>query len=119
MGARTTTKSKPKDPGIQLDQVEYYFDAVDRDRLEAAGTSRKSGEVLALRERLLKLPDGQFEAAMKTVRALVEEAARNDGREGPEETGVRRRAARTLYDGVAASKGRGNAGSSTGKVSPA
>jgi hypothetical protein len=117
MAARNSIPSKSKSLGVPLDDLAYYFDAVDRDRLEASGTSRKAGEVLALRERLLKLPDGQFEAAIKTLHALVDGAGTRAGDEGADERTVRRNAARTLYSQVA-SKAQGGSGSSTGKVSP-
>lgn len=62
---------KPKKPGVRLEDLAFYFDSVERDRLDSAGTSRKSGEVLALREKLLRLPDQEFEATLKTVKGLL------------------------------------------------
>lgn len=62
------TKQTPK---IKIDDVIFYFDAVVRDQLDSAGYCRKSGEILALRSELLKLSDGEFSAAVKTVKQLV------------------------------------------------
>ena len=108
----------PKKPGVKLEYLCFYFDAVERDRLEAAGTARKSGEVLALRERLLKLPDPQFDAAIKTLRTFVDDAARgDDGEQGANGGKNRRSGARQLYD--QASRAASSSRASVGKVSPA
>jgi hypothetical protein len=107
--------STPKKPGIKVEDVCFYFDAVERDRQDAAGASRKTAEVLALRDRLVRLSDVQFDAAMKTLRSLVEEGQRAAS-DGPSRT----QGARQLYeDARLAGRAGGGGGGSTGKVSPA
>ena len=56
---------------IAIGDLFYYFDAKERDRLDAGGVGRKQSTYLAMREKLLKLPDAQFDAAMKAIDALV------------------------------------------------
>ena len=62
---------KTKKLGVKLEDLMFYFDGVERDRIDASGASRKSGEVLALRDRLLKMPDDEFDATIKTVKGLL------------------------------------------------
>ena len=106
---------KDKKPGIKLEDLCFYFDGVERDRLDAAGLSRKSGEVLALRERMLRLSDGAFDSAIKALKSLVDDAAHTD--DGAEAAPGKKRRAAELYD-TARKAGRGGTGQ-TGKVSPA
>ncbi len=55
----------------RFSELQYYFDAQQRDFLDRGAIGRKSGEFLALRDKLLALPDAEFEVAMKTLRNLV------------------------------------------------
>lgn len=81
--ASNTKKAVAKKPGVRLEDLMFYFDGVERDRLDASGTSRKTGEVLALRDRLLKMPEQQFEATIKTVKSmLIDEQEIEDQAEG-------------------------------------
>lgn len=61
---------KPKN--IDLDSLHYYFDSREKDSLDYGGRSRKSREVLALRDRLLSLPDSEFEMAIKTLQRMID-----------------------------------------------
>jgi len=92
--------SKDKDkkvakPGVKLDDLYFYFDAVDRDRIDGSGRDRRASELLALRERLLKMPEPAFEAAIKTIRSVVESPADADDAPG---SPSRRKQATTLYE---------------------
>lgn len=66
--------SQENDNSIDFEKIWFYFDAVARDRMDSTGLSRKTGEVLALRQKLLSLSESQFEAAMKTISKLVDDA---------------------------------------------
>lgn len=101
-----------KKTNVRFEDLCYYFDAVERDRLDTAGTSRKSSEILALRERLLKLPESEFDAAIKTVKTLVDETAHGD----EDDKGGRGQRARQLYDQTRPGS-RGGSGGKTSKVS--
>lgn len=56
---------------IKLGDLMFYFDSQERDRLDFGRLGRKSGQVLALREKLMKLPGEEFEATMKSIEAIV------------------------------------------------
>ena len=56
---------------IRIDDLYYYFDAKERDRLDAGGIGAKQTTYLAMREKLLRLPTPQFDAAMKAIESLV------------------------------------------------
>ena len=102
---RSNNKAK-----VKIEDVCFYFDGVERDRLDAAGMSRRSGEVLALRERLMKLPEAEFDAVIRTLRQLIEDKVDPNATkgQGPER-------ARLIYDAVRS----GSSGAATTKVSPA
>lgn len=102
-----------KKTSVRLEDVCFYFDSVERDRLDASGTSRKSGEVLALRERLLKLPDENFDAAIKTLKSLVDDATPSKDADSRATRGQR---GRQLYDQVR--PGTRASGGAPTKVSP-
>ncbi len=87
--------TKKSAPNISLEDVCFYFDGVERDRLDAAGTSRRSGEVLALRDSLMRLPEAEFEVVIRTLRRVVSDAGeeRSPNNESPSR-------AKTLYDAV-------------------
>jgi len=69
------TERRKSESAITVENLSFYFDAVQRDSLDLGRTSRKSGQVLALRQKLLALPDTEFEAAIKTIEKLVEGVA--------------------------------------------
>lgn len=60
-----------RDDDIDLDAIAFYFDAVAKDRYDQGVLSRRHGQVLALREKLLQLPEGQFDLAIKTIQKMV------------------------------------------------
>ena len=101
-----------KTKAIKLADVCFYFDAVERDSMDAFGQSRRSGELLALRERLLKLPEAEFDAAIKTLRGMVDDKKTAALTQDPE----RRRSVQTLYDEARPSRSGGSSPST--KVSP-
>lgn len=95
---------KAKKSGVRLEDLAFYFDGVERDRLDATGTSRKTGEVLALRDKLLKLPEEQFDAAIKTVKGLIAESSPKD--DATETRAKRRLEASQLYTESTSSSGK-------------
>jgi hypothetical protein len=60
-----------KEQSVHLDELSFYFDAVAKDRYDQGTLSRRNGQVLALRERLLSMPEYEFDAAMKTMEKIV------------------------------------------------
>lgn len=105
-------KPEKQDPGVRVEDLCHYFDGVERDRLDAQGHSRKSGELLLLRDRLLRLPDERFDAAMKAMKSLVDIGPEG----GDEEPSEKRGRALRLYEGARPARG---VSGLAGKVSPA
>ncbi len=88
-------KNKQKFP---IDDLYYYFDAVDRNRFDQGELTRKSAECLMLRERLMRLPKESFDQAMLSIHAIVDSlnASLKDAedKESPE---MKRKMAADLY----------------------
>ena len=70
---------------FDIDELRYYFDAEQRDSIDRGSISRKSGEVLALREKMVLLPDQKFDLAMKTIKKMVDESMPVEDSESKEE----------------------------------
>ena len=88
---------------IDLQDLRFYFDAQARDRMDVGALSRKSGQVLALRDRLIQLPDATFEATYQTLCKLVDTQqgqGQDDRRSQPTV-----QAAQNLYQSTAAGPG--------------
>ncbi len=60
-----------KQSTIDVNDLFYYFDAQEKNLLDYGRLGRKTGQVLALRSRLLSLPDGEFESAMGAIEKIV------------------------------------------------
>lgn len=107
-------KKSAKKSGVRLEDLMFYFDGVERDRIDAAGTSRKTGEVLALRDRLLRLPDDEFDATIKTVKGILVDSATVED-PGLKRDGQRAQARELFDQSKSASVGKAR----VGKVAPA
>ncbi|NRA64580.1 MAG: hypothetical protein HRU19_08865 [Pseudobacteriovorax sp.] len=68
---------------FQMSEILHYFDAQAKDCIDSNGSSSRNRAVLALRDRLLILPDIEFKVAMKTVNGLLDQNAKD---EEPKET---------------------------------
>jgi len=98
--AREERKLPPKETDkATLAELAYYFDAVERDRMDMGYLSRKNGHILALREKLLSLPLPEFDAAIKTIERLVMDVSKSDRKPGQDQ---KRREAIELFDKVSA-----------------
>lgn len=65
----------------------YYFDGERRDDLDRGGAARRTGQFLALRQKVLALPDEQFDLVIQTVQNMLKPAPQKSGetpREGLE-----------------------------------
>ncbi len=67
-------EAEKRDQNITVENLCFYFDAVQQDALDLGRTSLKSSKVLALRQKLLALPEPEFNAAIKTIEKLVDDA---------------------------------------------
>lgn len=106
------------DHGVPLAAIAYYFDAEERDRLDANGASRRAAELAILRERMLKLSDAAYELAMRTIRNVIDDADQDASKDAQAEAHAnKKRLGSELYE---RSTGRGAAGGGvTQKVSAA
>ena len=60
-----------KSAGISVDDLAFYFDAQERNRLDFGALGRRSGQVLVLRERLMQMHPEHFDDTMRSISALV------------------------------------------------
>jgi hypothetical protein len=81
---------------IDVSELQYYFDAVERDSLDRQSHSRRSSEVLAIRDKLLTLPDKDFEAAVQTIKNILTPTGPKTP--GAEENKVKKQQAADLYE---------------------
>ncbi len=91
---------KKKDEGVTLDELMFYFDAQAKDRYDQGVLGRRNGQVLALREKLLSLPEGEFDMAIKTIEKLVADAPQKSLTLENKQRAEQQRQARTLYEKV-------------------
>ena len=83
---------------INLVDLQFYFDSQSKDRLDISGPSRRSGEVIALRERLMGLPEHDFDAAIRTIHKLVEHSRPQTQQEKLADERAQREQARQLFE---------------------
>jgi hypothetical protein len=81
---------------VDVNELQYYFDAVERDSLDRQGHSRRSSEVLAIRDKLLTLPDKEFEAAVQTIKNILNPNGVKTS--GADENKVKKQQAADLYE---------------------
>lgn len=105
----------PKKHGISLEDVTFYLDAVERDRLDSTGAGGKAGEVLALRDKLLRLPDESFRSTVSSIRALIADLDESKGSRLGSGSNDARDSGRKLYEETRASRS-GGARGTLGKV---
>ena len=51
--------------------LQYYFEAQERDTLDLQGRSRRATAMLMIRDRLLSLPEKEFEIAFHSIIGLL------------------------------------------------
>ena len=67
---------------ISIDDVRYYFDAKEKDSLDVGPRVHRNREVLSIRDRLLALPDRDFEVTIKAFKKmLTDESKQVSGQE--------------------------------------
>ena len=57
---------------FDVNQLQYYFDSKVKDVKDSSGLCAKSRKVLALRDRLMTLPDSEFDIAIQTLNGLLD-----------------------------------------------
>ena len=56
---------------IDVDELALYFAGQERNRIDRGSSARRTARVLALRDRLLALPEKDFDATIKTLENLL------------------------------------------------
>ena len=57
---------------IKLEELFFYFDSQEKDWFDKGRLGRKNGQVLALRQKLLSMPDGDFDMAIGAIERIVD-----------------------------------------------
>lgn len=74
--------------------LQYYFESQQHDTHDLQGRSRRASEVLKVRDRLLSMPEKEFETAIHAIRAILDPKNQKDS----EDQRSKRRDAADLYD---------------------
>jgi len=90
--------SDKKNNGINIENLWFYFDSIERDCMDLGMLDRKSSQVLALKGKLMKLPQLEFDAAIKTIEKLVEDSTPSASKRDVES--AKKKASLALYDRV-------------------
>ena len=89
---------KKEEPAVKIADLCFYFDAMERDRMDQGQLGRKAAEILALRHKLLTLPPAQFDQVMSVITKLVEECYRAQDTQSAQDRAQAKRSARELYE---------------------
>ncbi|MCX6129599.1 MAG: hypothetical protein NTX25_11110 [Proteobacteria bacterium] len=88
--------SDPKQRAIDVSDLQYYFDAIERDSLDRMSHSRRSSQVLAIRDKLLTMPDSDFALALQTIKNILNPASPAPQKEDDQK--AKRKEAIELYE---------------------
>ena len=98
---------------INMSELQYYFDAKQKDSKDSSGVCTKSRKVLALRDRLLTLSDDEFDLSIQTVNGLLDNRSK-ESEDGSKKNKSEQHDAATLYENTKAVEAAAN----TGKIDP-
>lgn len=56
---------------IEVSDLQYYFDAQERDTLDKQGYSRRSSDMLTIRDRILALPERDYNGVVQTIKNIL------------------------------------------------
>ena len=71
MAKITAPDKRKKESSIKIADLFFYFDGQERNRIDQGRVGRKTGQVMALREKLLSLPEPEFDVAIRTIENIV------------------------------------------------
>lgn len=74
--------------------LQYYFEAKEQDTLDLQGRSRRSSELLKIRDRLLSMPEKEFDSAVHAIRTLLNPQTAPDNKDQK----TKKKDASELYD---------------------
>lgn len=78
---------------FDLGELYYYFHAREKDNIDQGSRSKKLGAILDLREKLMCLPDSEFQATMQTLQGMLSSKSDKDTKKESEN----KQDANTLY----------------------
>ena len=102
--------------GINLENLWFSFDSIERDCMDLGMIDQKSSRVQALKGKLLRLPKAEFDAAIKTIERLVDTGA-NTREDKQIQEQQRKRASVELFEKTAAAGDRKAAVDSISRIS--
>ncbi len=79
---------------FEQSDLQYYFESQQHDTYDLQGRSRRVTEVLKVRDRLLSMPEKDFETAIHAIRAILDPKAQKDEVDAK----AKKRDASELYD---------------------
>ncbi len=100
-----------------VDELERYMDGSERDRIDLVGHSKRVGDLLSLREQLLRLPDDAYDATIFAMRSILSHATNGDS--GKTETNGKKPnsdAAKELYESARKKASSTTSAKSIGKI---
>lgn len=92
--------SAKNNSGVNMESLWFYFDSIERDCMDLGMLDRKSSQVQALKGKLMRLPPAQFDAAIKTIERLVDDAT--PGTQKRDIEAAKKKASVELYERTAA-----------------
>ncbi len=101
------------DHKIDVSDLQYYFDAQEKNTLDGSKYCIKSRAILALRDRLLNLPDADFDSAMKTLNGFIDQQSKSHNSDANTSPQSQEKDAMRLYEQGTAKEAIG-----TSKVNP-
>jgi hypothetical protein len=74
--------------------LQYYFEAQEQDTLDLQGRSRRAAELLKIRDRLLSMPEKEFDTAVHAIKSLLNPQTGAESKESK----TKKKDASELYD---------------------
>lgn len=94
---------------FSITDLSLYFDTVAKDRLDSGAVGHRNGEILDLRDQMLRLTDTEFVVLMRSFRAAVKEAVGARGPHAEANRSIPKEQANQMYEAVRS----GGSGAST------
>lgn len=74
--------------------LHYYFEAQEQNTLDLQGRSRRASEVIKIRDRLLSMPEKEFESAILAIKSFLNPQVAGDNKDQK----TKKKDASELYD---------------------
>lgn len=84
MSTQRKKHPNPKEP-FPIEKLSFYFDEVERDRMDALGSSARAADVIQIRNHLLTLPEDQFLPTLQAIKKILQGQTANLGNQNKED----------------------------------